>query len=80
MARAVGDDHFATGVWAADGPIRLRVHTCVVCGNRTPTWEAFRAHRRVCAARPGALAPADLPPDGTEPAVDADPVSLRPAG
>jgi hypothetical protein len=42
--------YFSSGVWAATGPLRLRRHTCVVCGHRSSAWVTFQAHRRVCAA------------------------------
>jgi hypothetical protein len=48
--RKVADDHFSTGVWAPTGPLRLSRLTCVACGHRAATWEAFTAHRRACAS------------------------------
>ena len=50
MPRDLPEDYFSTGVWAADGTLRLRRYTCVTCGTRLATWEAFRMHRRACAA------------------------------
>lgn len=53
--RYVADDHFTTGSWAADGPLRLRSYSCVLCGHRATTWAGFRAHRRVCLGHQGRL-------------------------
>jgi hypothetical protein len=50
MPRDLPEDYFSTGVWAADGTLRLRRYTRVTCGTRLATWEAFREHRRACAA------------------------------
>jgi hypothetical protein len=72
MPRAVSDDHFATGVWAADGPLRLRIYTCVVCGERAATWHGFLSHRRSSCrdrrrARPvGGQPPATENPPGSD--------------
>lgn len=49
MPSELPEDYFSTGYWAADGPLRLRTLTCLVCGARLVTWAAFRAHRRRCA-------------------------------
>lgn len=50
MPRELPAGYFSSGVWARDGPLRLRRHTCVVCGARLKTWVGFQAHRRVCEA------------------------------
>jgi hypothetical protein len=62
--RKVADDHFSTGVWAPTGPLRLSRLTCVECGRRTTTWEAFTAHRRACV---GHLPPSPAPATATPP-------------
>ena len=49
MPSELPEDYFSTGYWAADGSLRLRTLTCLVCGTRVVTWAAFRAHRRRCA-------------------------------
>jgi hypothetical protein len=41
----VPDDYFRTGVWASSGRLRLRHATCVGCGHRFGTYEAWRLHR-----------------------------------
>ena len=46
MPRNVSENHFWTGVWANQGPLRLRHYTCIECGTRYHTWEQFRAHRK----------------------------------
>ena len=45
-------DHFSTGVWARDGPLRFRHYTCVLCGHRSVTWATFKRHRADCQAKP----------------------------
>jgi hypothetical protein len=30
------------------GTLRLRTYTCLGCGHRSASWDAFRAHRRRC--------------------------------
>lgn len=51
-ALPLGPGYFSSGVWAADGPLRLRSCSCVVCGLRLATWESFRAHRAAGTCRP----------------------------
>jgi hypothetical protein len=64
MPRDLPEDYFSTGVWAADGTLRLRRYTCVTCGTRLATWEAFREHRRACAGTAPDSAPApEQPPE-----------------
>jgi hypothetical protein len=51
-------DYFQTGSFQAEGQELLRSYTCLGCGQRLTTWEAFAAHRRECSGRlrsPGAL-------------------------
>jgi hypothetical protein len=67
MPRDLPKDYFSTGVWAADGLLRLRHCTCVVCGTRLATWEAFREHRRACAGTVPVPAPQPEPPPEPEP-------------
>ena len=68
MPRDLPEDYFSTGVWAADGTLRLRRYTCVTCGTRLATWEAFRKHRRACAApSPEADAEPDAEPGAPGP-------------
>lgn len=50
--RTVSAGYFREGVWASSGPLRLVRLTCVVCGHRSPSWEAFRAHRVTCREQP----------------------------
>lgn len=55
--RYIRPDHFHTGVWASDGPLRLRSHTCLACGVKSKTWDDFREHRRSCTANHPEAAP-----------------------
>jgi hypothetical protein len=44
----VPDDHFRTGFWARDGPLRLARFTCVECGHVSATLDRFGRHRVGC--------------------------------
>ena len=50
--RYVSERHFSEGIWAADGPLRLASYTCLGCGHRATTWDAFREHRSGCTGLP----------------------------
>jgi hypothetical protein len=55
MPQDVPEDYFYRGVFARALPGQLFAKlTCIPCGTRVKTWEAFRAHRRECLGRPAA--------------------------
>jgi hypothetical protein len=58
VPQTIKSDHFSTGVWSATSAApELRHYTCVACGNRTATWEKFKAHRAECLGYPTGNAP-----------------------
>jgi hypothetical protein len=66
--RTIGARYFYEGVWAKDGPLRFTHLTCTSCSHRSPTWDAFKAHRKACPGRMAAgpqtpTAPAPLTGD-----------------
>lgn len=65
--RYIAPDHFTTGHWAPSGPLRFRTYTCLACGHRSPSWPAFKAHRRTCQGHmTGWLVPAPPPLTGDD--------------
>ena len=48
--KTVPDDYFQKGPFRRKGPFGFRTYTCTACHQRKATWEAFKAHRKVCSA------------------------------